>query len=72
MRKYTVAYRPWSSGEAKEKTVSAKNAYDAWEAVASNPQEDGSLPYSAWVTQVTYANGKKHTFNSSEGNPLGE
>ena len=72
MRKYTVTYRSWSSGEAKEKTVSAKNAYEAWGYVAWNPQEDGCLPYSAWVTQVTYANGKKHTFKSSEGNPLGE
>ena len=69
-RRYTVQYRDAETGNLHETTVEAKNVYDAWAMVAF--PETGSCPYSAWVTEMKYANGWTKVFNSSEGNPLGE
>lgn len=67
---YTVHYRMHQSGEAKMVDVLAKNkaeAYDkaVYEAIV---KEQGGLPYSAWVTSVTYQNGNYRRFNTCEGN----
>lgn len=46
---------------------SKAEAYDLafYEAI---PKTEGQLPYSAWVSSVTYNNGNAHYFNTSEGN----
>ena len=70
---YTVEYKLWSEGEIKKIYVSARSKFDAYmkayyEAI---PEENkGELPYSAWVTAVTYQNGNYKTFNTFEGNPF--
>ena len=45
---------------------SAAEAYDKATYVAI-PEKEGTVPYSSWVDNVTYQNGKQHFFNNHEG-----
>ena len=67
---YTVAYNLF--GQRKEKVdVIAQNKAEAYDIAVFEiiPNEEGRLPYSAWVESVTYQNGNTRTFNTFEGNP---
>lgn len=69
MKAYTVKYRMTFVGDEKFAVVLAENkaqAYDkaTYEAI---PAKEGTVPYSSWVSAVTYNNGNYHTFNTCEG-----
>lgn len=51
--------------------VIAKSKYEAYDKAVYEviPKIEGELPYSAWVSSVTYQNGNYRTFNTFEGNP---
>ena len=69
---YTVEYRMWSNGKVDRVFVSAKNKFEAYMKAyyETIPNEnEGELPYSAWVSAVTYQNGNYKTFNTHEGRP---
>ena len=70
MKTYCVHYKIRGVGE-KLLDVLAHNkaeAYDnaVYEAI---PKLEGEMPYSAWVSSVTYSNGNSKQFNTFEGNP---
>lgn len=68
---YHVRYRNWSNGEEKGIDVIASNKADAYDIATFEviPEKEGSLPYSSWVSSVTYNNGNCHYFNTIEGLP---
>ena len=71
MKAYYVKYRNNSWGKELGIQVladSKEQAYDkaVWELI---PKKEGSYPYSAWVSSVTYNNGNWHHFNTCEGKP---
>ena len=71
MRTYTVEYRMFTAGSVKSIQVRANTIYAAYEKAfyEAIPEEEGSLPYSAWVASVTYSNGNYKLFNNFEGMP---
>ena len=71
MKAYTVKYKMWQSGEVKQISLLAKTKVDAYDKATYEeiPAMEGSSPYSAWVSSVTYQNGNYHRFNTFEGNP---
>lgn len=69
---YTVEYKLWSTGDIRKIFVSAKNKFEAYmkayyEAIPE--ANEGELPYSAWVSAITYQNGNYKRFNTHEGMP---
>lgn len=66
---YCVRYKMYSADDVKYVCVVARNKADAYEKAVYEeiPKKEGSLPYSAWVENVTYRNGKCKKFNSFEG-----
>lgn len=48
----------------------ANNKEEAYEKAfyEAIPEREGEMPYSAWVSSVTYQNGNVRYFNTSEGN----
>lgn len=68
---YMVHYKMYASGEVQAVAVLAKNKADAYDKAVyeSIVKEQGGLPYSAWVTSVTYQNGNYKRFNTFEGKP---
>lgn len=71
MKAYWVEYRLCGS-EAKGLQVIANTKADAYDIAVYDliPQLEGEMPYSAWVTSVTYNNGNYRQFNTFEGKPL--
>lgn len=72
MKAYWVEY--YLNGvheEAKGLQVIAKNKVDAYDKATYEiiPEKEGRVPYSAWVSSVTYNNGNYKEFNTSSGNP---
>ena len=69
-KKYKVEYR--ASFNVSSVPVVAKNAPDAYMKAVYKviPAKEGELPYSAWVSSVTYSNGKVKYFNNFEGKPF--
>lgn len=68
---YHVCYR-MIGGDVRWVDVLADSKAEAyeWAVYELIPQiEDGEAPYSAWVTSVTYNNGRVRNFNTFEGNP---
>ena len=66
---YWVEYKMYFADTVKGIDVvagSAAEAYDkaTYEAI---PEKEGTIPYSSWVANVTYQNGKQHYFNNFEG-----
>lgn len=70
MKAYYVKYRTYSTGEERGLQVIANNKAEAYDKAFYEdiPAIEGETPYSAWVSSVTYNNGKCHHFNTSEGN----
>lgn len=68
---YYVRYKMSSTAEVKGICIAAANKVDAYDRAAYEeiPKREGSLPYSAWVSSVTYNNGKHKLFNTHEGKP---
>lgn len=68
---YTVYYRSGDDGVQRFIDVFARDKYEAWEKAyfEAIPARESVCPYSAWVSSITYNNGKQHVFNTSEGNP---
>lgn len=68
---YHVEYTLQRNGEVKSIDVSAKSKALAYAQATyeSIPKVEGTMPYSSWVTSVTYQNGNYRTFNTCEGNP---
>ena len=49
--------------------VAAHSKAEAWEKAfyEAIPEKEGTMPYSAWVDNVTYNNGNQRFFNTCEG-----
>ena len=71
MKAYYVRYRMIGS-EVKGIGLLAKSKEDAYDKAVYEeiPKVEGELPYSAWVSSVTYQNGNVRYFNTFEGNPF--
>lgn len=71
MNAYTVAYKEHSAADVRKVSFLARNKWDAYSRGFYEiiPMEIGSMPYSAWVTSVTYNNGNHRAFNTFEGKP---
>lgn len=69
MKAYAVRYRMIGS-EEKLIDLLANNKKEAYEKAfyEAIPEREGEMPYSAWVSSVTYQNGNVRYFNTSEGN----
>lgn len=68
---YMVMYKMHEAGEVEHihvYTLTKEETYDyvVYEFV---PSIEGKYPYSAWVKEVHYLNGKIHVFNTHEGKP---
>lgn len=70
MNAYYVNYR-LCGGQIEGIGLLAKNKEDAYDTAVFEliPEKCGELPYSAWVSSVTYNNGNCHYFNTHEGKP---
>ena len=68
---YYVKYRMHSTSEEKCICVPAKSKVEAYDKAVYEmiPKVNGCLPFSAWVYEVTYNNGKSKKFNTCEGLP---
>ena len=68
---YYVKYQMYSADDVKGVCVVAGNKADAYDKAVYEaiPQKAGGLPYCAWVSSVTYANGNYREFNTFAGNP---
>lgn len=66
---YTVAYRMYWSAPEQEIQIPATSKADAYDKATFEaiPKKEGRIPYSSWVTSVTYQNGNYHRFNTIEG-----
>ena len=71
MKAYYVRYKMYSADEVHWIQSPAENKLDAYEKAVYTliPEKEGSIPYSAWVSSVTYNNGNYREFNTFEGNP---
>ena len=69
MKAYTVKYRMYFAGEEKMVDVLAENKGQAYDKATYEeiPAREGCVPYSSWVSSVTYNNGNYHRFNTCEG-----
>lgn len=68
---YAVRYRMWGGDTEHLICVIASSAPEAWDTATYEEivKKEGKLPYSAWVSSVTYQNGNVHYFNTCEGLP---
>lgn len=68
---YSVHYRLTGQNE-NQIDVIAMNKWEAYMTAVYEaiPKRDGELPYSAWVSSVTYQNGNCKRFNTFEGKPI--
>lgn len=71
MQAYAVEYKMYDVDSHHYVSLLARNKVDAYDRAVYHliPKSEGALPYSAWVTSVTYQNGNYRRFNTSEGNP---
>lgn len=71
MKAYYVSYKMTESGEVRGIEIHASSKAEAWDLATYEviPAKEGSVPYSAWVSSVTYNNGNYHQFNTCEGLP---
>ena len=71
MKAYYVKYKMYSADKAHGIQSPAENKLDAYEKAVYTliPEKEGSIPYSAWVSSVTYNNGNYREFNTFEGKP---
>lgn len=68
---YTVEYKMHEAADVKSVSFLAQNKEDAYFTAlyAMIPNIEKRLPYSAWVSSVTYNNGNYKIFNNFEGKP---
>lgn len=66
---YWVCYRVYGEAEKGMQVIATSKA-DAYDKAFFDliPAKEGTMPYSAWVSSVTYNNGNYRVFNTSEGN----
>ena len=64
---YTVEYLEYFSSNVKSIEVNAKNKIDAYDTAVYKVLD--TIPYSAWVSKVTYKNGSSRSFNTFSGKP---
>lgn len=71
MKTYTVEYTLTHRAGIQTIDVKANNKEDAYDTAVFDdiPEKEGTYPYSAWVSSVTYNNGKVRYFNTCEGMP---
>ena len=71
---YNITYKMHSADIERTIGLYAKNKYEAYDKAVYEfiPQEENSIPYSAWVTSYRTSKGKIHEFSSFEGNPYGD
>lgn len=69
---YTVRYLEYATAIERKVYVIAKNKWDAYNKAVYEviPKQNGCLPYSAWVADVTYQNGNYRQFNTMSGKPV--
>jgi hypothetical protein len=69
MKVYTVKYRMAFADQERFVDVLAANKAQAYDKATYEviPAKEGAVPYSSWVSAVTYNNGNYHTFNTCEG-----
>lgn len=68
---YVVLYKMNKSSDVDNiyvHTLSKEEAYD-YAVHEIIPDLEGGSPYSAWVQEVHYLNGRTHLFNTHEGKP---
>lgn len=68
---YYVKYKIYGASDVKGIAVVANNKEDAYDIAVYEriPEIEETMPYSAWVSSVTYNNGNCRQFNTFEGNP---
>ena len=69
---YSVHYRMNQCSQVQFICLLAHSKYEAYDKAVYElipAQNDGCLPYSAWVDNVTYNNGNVRHFNTFEGKP---
>lgn len=68
---YHVRYHLWQYSEERGVDVVASSAAEAYDLATYEkiPTVEGLVPYSAWVSSVTFQNGNVHYFNTCEGLP---
>ena len=68
---YRVKYTMHQFGEIKGEDVIAKSKAEAYDKAVYKaiPEREKAMPYSAWVSSVTYQNGNYMEFNTHEGKP---
>ena len=71
MKAYTVHYKMSPVGVPHFVSLLARNKEDAFDKAVFEeiPRKEGTYPFSAWVSSVTYNNGNCKYFNTFEGNP---
>lgn len=72
MKAYYVKYRMHQFGEVKGVDFLARTKSDAYDKAVYEiipTQNDGRMPYSAWVYSVTYNNGNHRVFDTDESRP---
>lgn len=71
MKAYYVRYKMEQCSEECGICIAASNKEDAYDKAVYEaiPKKEGTCPYSAWVSSVTYRNGKEVKFNTFEGKP---
>lgn len=69
-KSYTIEYKEYDVAKVEYITVLAPNKEDAYyKGYDMITDKLGKLPYSAWVSAVTYQNGNYRYFNNFEGKP---
>ena len=71
MKAYYVKYTMTKNGEEKGVGLLARNKEDAFDKAVFEeiPKVEGTTPYSAWVSSVTYQSGKVKHFNTCDADP---
>ncbi len=71
MSVYHVKYKMYNADKVKGIDVIAKNKFEAHSKATYEIflNVEKAMPYSAWVSSVTYNNGNYREFNTFEGNP---
>ena len=69
---YYIKYKMYSADIVHGIGVVAGSKDEAWDVAtyeAIPRKHEGEIPYSAWVSSVTYQNGNCRYFNTHEGKP---
>lgn len=67
---YWVEYKMHSADEVHGMQIIASSKEKAYDNFMREMERQGEMPYSAWVSSVTYNNGRYKVFNTFEGKPF--